>query len=138
MKKWIPLLFLVLISSCIKDESAPNPGTGIVTTPVPASFDWNMIKTVNIQVAGMPTDIPTHNSLKVSDKAGTVYLNKWTLMSDNGTLSVSVPARTDSLVVSYGSISKTLKVDDGPMNFSYVTPRPNPESSIDLGAEQSQ
>lgn len=128
------LLIIVLISSCIMDEPATNPGTGILVTVAPADFDWNMIKTVTLQLTGMPTEVPVYNTLKVSDKAGIVYLNKWVLMSENDTLSISIPAKTDTIVVSYGALSKKLKVVDGLMVVDYVTPHPDPETPAELEA----
>jgi hypothetical protein len=117
---------LALAVSCVEDDPAANPGTGIVVAEAPDDFDWSMVRTVVLQVEGMPTDIPVYNTMKVSDKAGNVYLSRRSLMSESFSLQISVPARTDSLIVTYGTVTRRLRLDDE-LNFSYVTPRPDPE-----------
>ena len=97
----------------------------------PAQFDWTMISTVNVRVAGMATAVRVNNTLRVADRGGVVYLQRWAPMNESSTLPVSVPSNTDSLVVSFGSISKRLPIVNGELFFDFITPNPEPELDLD-------
>ena len=97
----------------------------------PAQFDWTMISTVNVRVAGMTTAVPVNNTLVVADRGGVVYLQRWAPMNQSSTLPISVPSNTDSLVVSFGSIQKRLPLVNGELFFDYITPNPEPVLILD-------
>ncbi|MGE4569474.1 MAG: hypothetical protein AB7C90_09890 [Bacteroidales bacterium] len=130
MRRWIPL-FCLLCVSCIDDAPKVDPGTGLAATVAPAQFDWSMITTVNLRVVGTATAVPVRNTLSVAHRDGSLYLRRWTLMSESVTLPLSVPVTTDSLVVSFGTIQKRLPIVDGELLFDFITPNPEPELILD-------
>lgn len=109
-----------ILSACVK-EPLQTPPVSIQDQVIPQSFDWSMVQSVTVNVTGLNTPVPITNSLQVANESGNFYLRKLALMSDTLSLTISVPKAVSTLVVSYGTISKTLNIVQGTVSFDYLT-----------------
>lgn len=136
MKNLIVILFLTgfLVSSCQKQPVSPytpeTPVTGMNNLVASQSFDWKIIKQVTIDISGFSSQVPITNTLKVSDESGNVYLSTKTFMSEDVSYEISIPSYLTTLIVSFGTVSKTLDISNGRVLFDYVIPVPEADITL--------
>ncbi len=114
-------------TACKKtDTPAPAPTT---TTPVDkfadiktsASFDWSNSQSINLQVVGLSTIINDKNFLKVMSADGQqVYFTQYISINQSINPAFSIPRGTTSVLVTFGSISKTVSIANNKAVFDYT------------------
>lgn len=129
MKKLIILFIFAFVgfTSCKKqlDENNDLPNNSgkpgkfneIKTDP---SFNWNTALPVELIIKGLITPNPVQNTLVVSNKSKTAnYYVGNHLMGEDLNLKFGVPSALDSLLIKFGSIEKTYKVEKT-INADYI------------------
>lgn len=126
------LLMGAALVSCQKDSSNPAPVPPAETGDIlaPASFNWSMIHEVTVRISGLDTPAAVSGVLKVSDASGVVYYQKWVSITAYQNFKVAVPSNLTRLVISLGTISKTVSIVDGMVTTDYLADKPEvaPES----------
>lgn len=119
----LALALIIAVSSC-KKTTTPTPAVAVTKftdIKAPATFNWSTVQKVNFQVAGFSAVSNEKNTLKVTSTDGQkVYFTQFQSMSDNVNTSFSVPRNTTSLLVTFGSIQKTVNIDGGKALFTYT------------------
>ncbi|MCK6610977.1 MAG: hypothetical protein L6Q78_08040 [Bacteroidia bacterium] len=101
----------LLFSGCIKLESPePKTATQFKNLKVSESFSWQTTRSVKLAITGTITPNPVRATLLITNKQGDTLRRENRLMDENVELMLQVPTTTDSLIVSFGSIQKTYKV----------------------------
>lgn len=120
------LVMGVAFVSCQKDSSGPAPVTPVETADImaPASFNWSMIREVTVRISGLDTPAAVSGVLKVSDTSGVVYSQKWVSITAYQNFKVAVPSNLTRLVISLGTISKTVPIVDGVVATDYHADMP--------------
>ena len=114
--KILSIIALISIISCKKPQDENNnlpnnPGkfNEIKTDP---NFNWNTALPIELIITGLKTINPIKNTLTVSNKSKTAnYYSGNHLMEENLNLKFGVPSALDSLLIKFGSIEKTYKVE---------------------------
>ncbi len=117
----VVLIALLSLSGCKKTEEVlpENPQT-IFDLKVSSSFDWKTTKSLTVNVAGMEYPLTITNTLYIKSVDGkSVFYNNLHEMNKSYTLQVAVPAYLDKIVISYGTISKTMDIVGTTVNFDY-------------------
>ena len=130
-KNLLLLFSLCLLAwSCKKDfqELQPNvsPQTKITAAftdlKVNSNFDWKNERSVIIHVTPLEMGDAIMNSLKVklpgSNKA--IYATKIAMNSPFST-TLKIPAAVNEVNITYGSISKMVAIQNGIINFDFLT-----------------
>ena len=130
MKMTLPFRLLLFVglafASCQKEPSPQPPVNPSATDEIvaPASFNWSMINEVTVRISGLDTPAAVSGVLKISDASGVVYYQKWVSIAASQNLKVSVPSNLTQLVVSLGSISKTVPIVNGVVSTDYLADKP--------------
>lgn len=112
----------LLFSGCIKLEAPePKTATQFKNLKVSESFSWQTTKPVKLAITGIITPNPVRSTLLVTTKQGDTLRRENRLMDENVELLLQVPTTTDSLIVSFGSIQKTYKVQSE-IEANYLIP----------------
>ena len=120
------LLMGVALVSCQKDSSDPAPVHPVETGDImaPASFNWSMIHEVSIRISGLDTPAAVSGVLQVSDTSGVVYYQKWASITAYQNFKVAVPSSLTQLVISLGTLSKTVPIVNGVVATDYHADMP--------------
>lgn len=124
-KRSITLLALAGIlgfASCKKTNSTNAEPGKFKDIKAADGFNWSTTQKVNFQVDGLPFAVKEKNMLTVSSTDGkSVYLKQFVAMSQNITTSFLAPRGVSSLLVSFGTIQKTVAITGGNASFTYTT-----------------
>ncbi len=128
------LLVFVLIAliqttftSCKKLENAESKTettpkiTNFKQIKVDPSFDWKSTSNVTLNIAAANTPVTITNTLVVKTETGVVIYKKLQKMNEAFTTSLVVPSSLKKVVVSYGSIVKTIDITNKRIDFNFIT-----------------
>lgn len=124
------MLAISLLASCAKNLKPGDPIPGVPSRfsalKVSTSFTWATTKALTVKVNGFEGDAPIRKSLVLSGKnmPGSYYRGNH-LMSESFNVNLTIPTALDSLVVSYGSVSKTYAVSGPEIEINYVVNYPD-------------
>ncbi len=124
------MLAISLLASCAKNLKPGDPIPGVPSRfsdlKVTTSFTWATTKTIAVKVNGFEGDTPIRKSLVLSGKnmPGSYYRGNH-LMSESFNVNLTIPTALDSLVVTYGSVSKTYAVSGPEIEVDYVVNYPD-------------
>jgi hypothetical protein len=119
-------LIQITFTSCKKLENAERK-TVIAPTvssfkqiKADPSFNWKNTKVVSLNViaANLPTEIT--NTLIVKSESGDVLFRKVQNMNETYVGNLTVPSKTEKLIISYGTIVKTLNIANGNVVMNYL------------------
>lgn len=117
------IIFTIFLPSCAK-ETLPSPEQSIATKDLsaPPDFDWKTYRNVTLNVTGLKEVNPeVTNTLYINSASGVTFYKDRLAMNQDYTLTFAVPATETSLVLIYGSKTKTLDIAAGTLTFDYIT-----------------
>lgn len=135
MKSTKPALFVMVLtlgsfmSSCKKDldqKSVNDPTSQEVTAfkdlKVDNSFNWKNDRTVSFHVTPLNVPAEISNTLKVfSTDESFLYFNARLSMNQEFNTQMLIPHYVKEVLVTYGTIKKTVPVIDNQINFDFLT-----------------
>ena len=138
MKTFIPVCFIVLLlaASCKKDFTKDHPVNNNNNTAQPKQFkeikasnqfEWKTSQIVMLSVKGMETAIPITNTLIVRTTDGNEIMRKLHQMDQDYLAAIEFENHIKKVVISYGSIVKTIDIVNARIDFDFVTVFPEPE-----------
>ncbi|MBK9292259.1 MAG: hypothetical protein IPM52_11625 [Bacteroidetes bacterium] len=132
MKRYLILLAGLLIlgfSSCQKDPiiKPEKPGS-MADLKVSNQFDWKTTQNVEVQVQGLQLPVQVQRTIVISDGQQAVFYKGMQAMNANVTYNIVVPAYLRELKVSFGTISKTLPIQNGKVVFNYIPNLPETDN----------
>jgi hypothetical protein len=113
---------LILFNSCMKgyDDIIP-PSTGnLKDIKVSSTFNWSTSKTVDVNITGLPTEIPVISTLIISLSDGSSLYQGWHDMSQSRIIKILVPAVIDKIKLKYGTQEYILPLNDNKVDFSFI------------------
>jgi hypothetical protein len=132
MKKEYPLVIAMILllqttfTSCKKLESAdtkiePTPTvTNFKQIKADPSFDWKSTKVISINVEALNPELDITNTLFVKSESGDVLLTKLHKMNESYTANITVPLKTTKVIVNFGSIVKTVSINNGSAVINFI------------------
>jgi len=112
----------MFLASCMKLEAPePTTATQFRNLKVNETFSWQTSRPVTLKISGIATAIPIRSTLVVSNLKGDTLRMENRLMEESLVIPLQVTAVTDSLVLSFGSIRKTYKVQSE-IEANYIIP----------------
>ncbi|HMM11178.1 MAG TPA: hypothetical protein PKE03_03690 [Bacteroidales bacterium] len=87
---------------------------------ITASFDWKTTQNVQVQVQGLQVPVQVMRTIVISDGQQAEFYKGMQAMNANATYDLVVPAYLKELRVSFGTISKTLPIQNGIVVFNYI------------------
>jgi hypothetical protein len=118
----LPLLLAVIgLASCSKnlDDPSENP-SNLSELKVSPQFTWSTGKFIEISITGLPTPIPVYSTLSIGLSDGSNIYQARHNINSNTSISVIVPATTDSINIRFGSNEYKLPVGAGKVDFSFI------------------
>ena len=119
-------LIQVTFTSCKKLEDV-EPKTVIVPTvtsfkqiKVDPSFNWKSTKVISINVEALNPELDITNTLFVKSESGEVLLTKLHKMNESYTANITVPLKTTKVIVNFGSIVKTVSINNGSAVINFI------------------
>jgi hypothetical protein len=119
-------LIQVTFTSCKKLEDV-EPKTVIVPTvtsfkqiKVDPSFNWKSTKVISINVEALNPELDITNTLFVKSESGEVLLTKLHKMNESYTANLTVPLKTTKVIVNFGSIVKTVSINNGSAVINFI------------------
>ena len=108
-----------LMLSCKKNTTEPDVPKSTKDLVVNSSFDWKTSKNIELSIFG-EKDINVLNEFYVKSATGdTTYYNNMLNMGIDYTIKFNVLAIETKLMVTYGSIEKTLDFTSNTITFNY-------------------
>ena len=119
------ILSVLLIATLPACKKSPTPAPAIVTKftdiKADASFDWSANMNINFIVTGLKNVTTETSTLRVMSVDGkNVYFTQFVQMSNDINTNFLVPRGTATLLVSFGSIQKTISVSGNSVSFNYT------------------
>jgi hypothetical protein len=128
---FLAVAFLALIqvtfTSCKKLENAepkietPSSITNFKQIKVDPSFNWKSTRSVTFNIAPANTPVTISNTLVVKTETGTIIYKKLQKMNEDFTTYLELPSNLKKVVVTYGSIVKTIEVINNKIDFNFIT-----------------
>jgi hypothetical protein len=123
------LAFGLFFSSCKKDldrNSVNDPSTEEVTAfkdlKVDNSFNWKNDRSVALHVTPLNVPAEISNTLKVYSTDQTyLYFNARLSMNQEFNSQIIIPHHVKEVLVTYGTIKKTVPVIGNQINFDFLT-----------------
>ena len=119
-------LIQVTFTSCKKLEDV-EPKTVIVPTvtsfkqiKVDPSFNLKSTKVISINVEALNPELDITNTLFVKSESGEVLLTKLHKMNESYTANLTVPLKTTKVIVNFGSIVKTVSINNGSAVINFI------------------
>lgn len=116
----------VTFTSCKKLEDV-EPKTVIVPAvtsfkqiKVDPSFNWKSTKVISINVEALNPELDITNTLFVKSESGDVLLTKLHKMNESYTANITVPLKTTKVIVNFGSIVKTVSINNGSAVINFI------------------
>ncbi|NNV57904.1 hypothetical protein [Limnovirga soli] len=128
----ILLFTAVSTTSCTKAVEKPTTVTPVepvvqaastfADIKVNSSFEWNNARQVAVNVEGIATSVPVKNTLFItSEDRSEVYFSANIAMSQNKQAVFLLPEHVRTVLISYGSIHKTIQVTGNNISFNYLS-----------------
>jgi hypothetical protein len=120
------IVLVFTFNGCHKDEvsSSPETAKSIFDLKVSPSFDWKTTQDLELKVTGLRLPVTIKNTIYVRSQDGRItYYNDLLEMHKDYTINLSIPAYVNQLVISYGTISKTVDITGKTLNFNYSSQR---------------
>ena len=124
--KTFNLLFLavaltgIFFTGCKKSENtAPLPKT-LNDLNAADSFKWSTGSPVELKITGLPTVVPVKSTLAVGRIDGTVLFTSLHLMSEDLTLTLTVPSTDTELILQYGTVTYHVPILSQMASFSFI------------------
>jgi len=123
------LLFIILTTlliaiGCKKELPPPNQEPtpeNPLEIVVSNTFDWKTTRDITLEVTGLNIPVSIRNTLMVkSPDEEKVYLKNQLFMNQNYTLMFTIPSYETEVLVTYGSIRKTLEVTTDIIHFNFI------------------
>lgn len=126
------ILFLtglgLTLTSCVKLEvPEPKTATEFKNLKVNESFSWQTSRPITLKITGIQTAIPVRATLLIMDSNGDTLRRENRLMEENTEMNLQVSSICDSIVVSFGSIRKSYKIESE-IKADYMMPIQNEEN----------
>jgi hypothetical protein len=113
------LIGVISMASCKKgveiqkplpvDSTAPTSFKEIKVNP---TFKWKNAKVISLNIMAANPEIQISNTLLVKLENGSVILTKLHKMNEAYVTNISIPLKANSVIVSYGSIVKTIAISN--------------------------
>jgi hypothetical protein len=114
--------------SCKKDvelqkENPVIPGSAasFKEMKVNPAFNWKSARVVTLKIESSITPIKILNTLVVKAESGEVIFKKLQNMDETYIGYLTLPNSMNKVVVSFGSITKTVDIVSNTINFNFVT-----------------
>ncbi len=124
MNKYITILSgiaLLLMASCQKDPiDKPDKPASIEDLKVSSSFDWKTTQNVRVQVQGLQVPVQVMRTITISDAGQTIFYKGIQAMNANAEYNLVLPAYLKEIRISFGTISKTMPIQNGSVVFNYI------------------
>lgn len=89
---------------------------------VNSSFEWNNARQVAVNIEGIATSVPVKNTLYItSEDKSEVYFSANIAMSQNKQAVFVIPEHVRTVLISYGSIHKTVQINGNNVTFNYLS-----------------
>lgn len=122
------LLGIISMASCKKDVELqkenpviPGSATSFKEMKVSPTFNWKSAQVVALKVEAANSPITITNTLIVKTESGEVIFKKLQNMNDSYTGALTLPTSLKKVVISFGSITKTVDIVGSTINFNFVT-----------------
>ena len=122
------LLGIISMSSCKKDvelqkENPVIPGSAasFKEMKVNPAFNWKSARVVSLKIEALILPIKISNTLVVKAESGEVIFKKLQNMDEAYIGYLTLPNSINKVVVSFGSITKTVDIVSNTINFNFVT-----------------
>lgn len=129
-KSILSFLFFGAISlTACKKESLLQPETVNETfsevsnfkdLKVQSNFDWKLTNEITLNVIAFPAPVKIENTLTVKTESGDVVFKKLQQMNQPFTGKFLLPSKETKLIISFGSISKTVDITNNRVEFDYL------------------
>lgn len=124
MKKFLailPVIMMIALASCQKDPYVkPDKPASIEDLRVSSSFDWKTTQNVKVQVQGLQVPVQVMRTIIISDAGQTTFYKGMQAMNANAEYNLVLPAYLKEIKISFGTISKTLPIQNGSVVFNYI------------------
>jgi len=87
---------------------------------VDPSFNWKSTKVISINVEALNPELDITNTLFVKSESGEVLLTKLHKMNESYTANLTVPLKTTKVIVNFGSIGKTVSINNGSAVINFI------------------
>ena len=111
------------LTGCNKNEDpvVPTDPETIFDLKINSEFDWKTTKALSVNVTGLPVPETVKNTLLIRSEDGkAVYYNNQHPMNQTFSVDVAVPSYLKKIVISYGTISKTMDITGNTLEFNYI------------------
>ncbi|MBK7029889.1 MAG: hypothetical protein IPH45_12045 [Bacteroidales bacterium] len=119
---FLSLLSTFFLTSCIKDfDDLPAPvPDNLKEINVSSNFDWNTSRNIDINITGLPTQIPIFSTLTISLNDGSNLFQMNHEMSKTIKLELVVPNLEENIKIKYGTMEYTLPIENNKVAFSFI------------------
>ncbi len=119
---FLSLLSIFSLTSCIKDfDDLPAPvPDNLKEINVSSNFDWNTSRNIDINITGLPTQIPIFSTLTISLNDGSNLFQMNHEMSKTIKLELVVPNLEENIKIKYGTMEYTLPIENNKVAFSFI------------------
>ncbi len=131
-KRFRKLLFsafiICTVASCdveevVADDIDPINQNGMKSLVVDDSFDWSTSKDYTINFKGNPIGTTIERPLEIKIENGDVIRRVNISLSDNVSINLRVPSKDENLILSWGSLEKTLTLEESnTIDFTFIEP----------------
>jgi len=87
---------------------------------VQSNFNWKLTNEITLDVIAFPAPVKIENTLTVKTESGEVVFKKLQQMNQPFTGKVLLPSKETKLIISFGSISKTVDIINNRVEFDYL------------------
>lgn len=123
MKKlgyFITLGVLILLSSCRKETDEIPISGKLNSIQVSPTFNWSTSKTIDVNITGLPTEIPVISTLIISLEDGSSLYQGSHAMNQTKVIQITVPVIADKIKLKYGSVEYILTIETDKVDFSFI------------------
>jgi len=120
-------LIMLISGGCKKELTITDPGQAPeIENPlelnVSNEFDWKTTRDITLEVTGLTMPVTVRNTIQVkSTNEEKVYLKNQLFMNQNYTLKFTIPTYETEVLITYGSIRKTLDATTDVICFNYLS-----------------
>lgn len=122
------LLGIISMSSCKKDVELqkenpiiPGSAASFKEMKVNPAFNWKSSRVVTLKIEASNTPIKISNTLVVKTENGEVIFKKLQNMDETYIGYLTLPNNMKKVVISFGSISKSVDIVSNTIDFNFVT-----------------
>lgn len=117
----------IAFTSCKKVENAEAKPvitptvTNFKQIKADPTFNWKSTSNVKLTIAAANTPVTITNTLVIKTEAGVIIYKKLQKMNEDYTTNLVVPSSLKKVVVTYGSIVKTIDISNNKIDFNFIT-----------------